>query len=295
MTRRESFFQQWSIPTQTGWIYLTTGGTGEGVFLQEDHAQCIVGGFVGGHTAFIKRDVIADLGAPLISKITIDYTFFLPSDFYTQHEGTIGLLEWNNEPSGGFGSSDANHLDCFLSIHSDQTPRLVFRDNTTSLEPWTGTQLAAGKLHNVVIEWTPGKTTQGSWSVNVNNGEQEGGATGVQTVPSAILAADIEITRVLAGLPDAAIQDNNVLQVNVYDLQVRAWIDDPRALPVGWWANPANITTPTPSPVIPPIVYNLHAQHNGALVAIDPWYWDGAAWKQCEPLVNYYDGAAWRT
>lgn len=296
MVRVPAYVEEWSVGTQDDWTYETTGASGEGVTLQSDRAECVAGGAAGDHTAFIQRDVVTTLGEPLTSKLIFDATLALPADFYTQKEGAVRLLEWNSTLVGGYGTSDANPMECYLEIDNSDLPSLVFRDNTQTLTVWTGTILAAGESHNVVIEWAPSKSALGSWSVNVDYDDQVGGAVDTQTVPTAILDADIEITTLQVGLVVADAQDSLALQVDVLNLHVTGWRNPGLvgAHPF-WWAAPTSITTPTSTPPIVPSEYNLYHFNGTSWELVIPWEYNGATWDEMESLVRYYDGAAWQT
>ena len=300
MPRAESYYLQWSVGNRGDWDEDSTTGTGEDWAVGDEYVVVTAGGYSGNHYSRAKYDFIDTDGKPLTSKLTVSWTFYLPSDYYDLEEGTVRFFEMNNEANGSYGSSTGDNLDIFFIFNGGTIPRLVSRDDTNSLNLWTGTQLAVETWHTVTIEWSPSQSDQGMWSVDINDGEQSGSATGVQTVPSSVVAADIEITNIKFGLPTASVQDTNLLTVYFQSFECIAWQDTDET-PWHWWSPPTSITSPGTVTEEEETVYNLYYydESTTSWIALQPWQWDDArsTWEELDPLIQYYDesSTSWAT
>ena len=64
--------------------------------------------------------------------------------------------------------------------------------------------------------------------------------------------------------------------------------------PWTWFAGPAAYATPGDPPVTT-VTPNLKHWNGVSWEPVKVYEWDGAAWVEMKPLVNYWDGAAWQT
>ncbi len=160
--------------------------------------------------------------------------FWLPADFYTQHESYMRFFNIDNWPSKMSGSGevvgakDANEWRVYFGIESllYKTPKFgVQHETNEEMTLWTPANNNANRLptgmNEVVADFTPntpGKT-DGAWRLTIN-GVVVGQATGVRTMPTSLAPSERKVTTMFSGIDGAYAQSSKRLAVRVYETEL---------------------------------------------------------------------------
>lgn len=216
----------------SGWSLETTGFSTESITVVSDHIECIAGGVAGStHYARIRRKLPEnDLFAANDDWI-LKANMELKADFYTQKEGYTRILGTDNFPAAingityGAGSADEWRVALYYDTTESKLKLASAKENQAdALVLWTDSvaqRIVAGAATDVELRFTPSKTTGGSWEVLIG-GASIDSDTGVQTVPTSVADSEMYVTRIVAGIDGAYLQDTKTLQNDIYSIQFTA-------------------------------------------------------------------------
>lgn len=203
----------------------------EFVTVRDDHVECTAGGFaddVGTHFARIRRDLDLVEGFTAQGPMAIASDFELPSDFYDRQDAYMRILTLDNYRFPMYrsettpGANDDDEWRVGFLLYSDQRFRLVSdHQNNGHITLWTADQQLPTGRHTVRVEFTPSQTTDGSWSLYIDN-QLVGSATGVQTVPSTLEPNEVAVTSIGGCIDGAASQDRQSVTMRVYSIEFEA-------------------------------------------------------------------------
>jgi hypothetical protein len=212
-----------------GWTYEESGAS-EKLLTVGDHVECYAGGYAAStHYARVRRKMPERDNFAARKRFSIESTFELPSNYYTQHESYMRLITTDNYPAplsgtgATVGASGSDEWRVGFTIYGgDGLFRLISeKENQGSITLWkASTKLPVGK-HTVKINFAPSKTATGAWEIYID-GTKAGSGSNVQTVPSTVADSEIAVTRIGGCIDGAANQDTKVIQANLYSIIFKA-------------------------------------------------------------------------
>lgn len=219
-----------------GWdteVSSTTPPATENISFSTDHMVHTYGGYdnnlvgVTTHFARIRRKLPERDGVVAEGQFTLWLDYYLPSNYYTQHEAYVRFMNSDNFKTtlGGapVGSLDADEWRFGFYIYGGDKKFRILSEHEN--HAWAGSELwvspTAGATfmpvgrHTIELYIDPQKTATGAFWLKIDDVEVAN-VTGVATVPPTVSDPEMVVTRAVFGPDGAAQQDTKVETFHTY-------------------------------------------------------------------------------